>query len=225
MYIFISCLVTLANAGPLLGRTVWDPPITSPDASTVWTVGSKETVKWDISSKPQVVSSFSGTLVLGFLDNTEGEHLMLDSPLAQGFNLTDATVDIVVPNLPARNDYIVVLMGDSGNASPKFTIANSSIENPASSSSSSLTTPTAPPSIQHTPTTAGGADTTANSLGLSASTPSASSSSSSTSTSSSSGTAAAAQTQGPTSSSLPRHICQTQYILLAPVFALFLFML
>ena len=43
--------------------------------------------------------------------------------MASDFLLTDDQADITLPSdLEPRDDYIVVLMGDSGNASPLFTI-------------------------------------------------------------------------------------------------------
>lgn len=45
--ISIACSAILTTASPVkLARDVVDPQITSPDASTVWTVGKTETVTW-----------------------------------------------------------------------------------------------------------------------------------------------------------------------------------
>ncbi|KZT27405.1 hypothetical protein NEOLEDRAFT_1026610, partial [Neolentinus lepideus HHB14362 ss-1] len=108
---------------PLAARDIWDPPVTSPTGGTVWNVGETQTVTWDTSSPPSVVTSYNGQLVLGYLDpNSPGEHLTLGIPLASGFNLTDGKVSFTVPDVPTRSSYIVVLFGDSGNASPEFTI-------------------------------------------------------------------------------------------------------
>lgn len=68
-----------------------------------------------------------GSIILGYLSDDKkdmNEHLDLDHPLATGFMLTDGSHDIVIPNVAERKTYIIVLMGDSGNASPKFTITN-----------------------------------------------------------------------------------------------------
>ncbi|ETW81827.1 hypothetical protein HETIRDRAFT_247666, partial [Heterobasidion irregulare TC 32-1] len=99
---------------------VVSPPITSPTASTVWNVGDKVLVTWDTSDIPEP-KNFTGQLLLGFQEN-DSENLMLDSPLASGFQLIDGQVQITVPDVPPKSDYIVVLFGDSGNASPEFTI-------------------------------------------------------------------------------------------------------
>ncbi|KAI0830543.1 hypothetical protein BC628DRAFT_1313000 [Trametes gibbosa] len=108
----------------ILPRDVWSPPIIEPDASTVWTVGSMVKVSWDTSTRPEHVTSWVGKLVLGFTDDNEdtNEHLDLNDPLADGFNLTQGHVMVRVPDVTASNEYIVVLFGDSGNKSPQFTI-------------------------------------------------------------------------------------------------------
>ncbi|KAL1722866.1 hypothetical protein EV715DRAFT_246867 [Schizophyllum commune] len=64
-------------------------------------------------------------------------HLQYDNPLAQGFSITLGSYDVTVPDVEERSDYIIVLFGDSGNSSPKFTITGGS-----SSGSSSAASPT-----------------------------------------------------------------------------------
>jgi hypothetical protein len=81
------------------------------------------------------------------------------NPLATNFKLTDGQVQITVPNVPTRRDYIVVgefllfrhrlavqpafleVFGDSGNASPQFTIDAA----PAPVTSTTSTANTTPP--------------------------------------------------------------------------------
>ena len=48
------------------------------------------------------------------------EHLA--NTLAEDFKMADGNVTFTVPHVKERDDYVVVLMGDSGNHSPKFTI-------------------------------------------------------------------------------------------------------
>jgi len=124
----------------VIEKTVYDPHITDPAQGTAWKAGDDETVKWDTSSLPSSYDG-TGTLLLGYIDpSSPGEHLMIDSPLATGFLLTDGSKTITLPsNLTTKSTYIVVLMGDSGNASPEFTInaASSSTSNSQSSTSSS----------------------------------------------------------------------------------------
>lgn len=61
----------------LSARTVWAPPITAPDAQTVWRVGAQETVRWDTSDAPADPTSTSGTIYLGYMnyDGSGGENL------------------------------------------------------------------------------------------------------------------------------------------------------
>ncbi|KAH9933229.1 uncharacterized protein BXZ73DRAFT_18801, partial [Epithele typhae] len=98
------------------------PPITDPTSQTVWTVGEKETVTWDTSVLEGVTpSNPNGTLLLGtFVDDQE--HLMTESPLAKDFSLFDGNVTLTVPSVDPGKDYIVCLVGNSGNISPVFTI-------------------------------------------------------------------------------------------------------
>ncbi|EPQ50989.1 hypothetical protein GLOTRDRAFT_112513 [Gloeophyllum trabeum ATCC 11539] len=141
-------------AAPLVARDVWDPPVTSPTSGTVWNVGETQTITWDTSSKPAQVTSYTGKAVLGYLDpSSPGEHLFLDSPLASGFNLTDGKVQITVPDVPARSTYIVVLMGDSGNASPQFTINGGSASSSSASASASSIASSAVSTVSPSPTT------------------------------------------------------------------------
>ncbi|KAL5482502.1 hypothetical protein ACEPAI_9096 [Sanghuangporus weigelae] len=139
-----ACFVQLVVAGPLVlvsggRRDVANPPVISPNASTVWVVGRADTVLWDTSDLPQQITNLQGTVVLGFLNDSSGnEHLLIDSPLASGFDIRSGQIDIVVPDVEPRTDYIIALMGDSGNISDKFTITSS-----AGSSTPSAPTSTA----------------------------------------------------------------------------------
>ncbi|KAF8588588.1 hypothetical protein K439DRAFT_595864 [Ramaria rubella] len=142
-------------------RDVIDPPITYPTAGTVWNVNDRHNVTWDTSVIPPGFNS-TGMIVLGFLDDADGdnEHLDLNNPLAQGFLLTAGRAEITVPSVTTRDTYIIVLFGDSGNASPKFTITNISISSPPSSTSFLATVPltsvTAPSAASVTPSASGG---------------------------------------------------------------------
>ncbi|TFK69536.1 hypothetical protein BDN72DRAFT_840260 [Pluteus cervinus] len=143
-------LLTFVNAIPLNARDVVSPPITVPNAQTIWAVGTQQTVTWDTSNIPpdSQLTQPNGKIVLGWLSD-DSENLQIDTPLAQGFPLRAGSAQITIPNVPPRNNYIVVLFGDSGNASPEFTIVaagSSTPPAPASPSPSTLITdpPTAP---------------------------------------------------------------------------------
>ncbi|PBK74945.1 hypothetical protein ARMSODRAFT_951009 [Armillaria solidipes] len=133
------------HALPLISRDVISPPITSPTAGAVWTVGQTITVTWNTTVIPPAsqVTNPIGKIILGHQANNS-LNLDLDHPLASNFQLTDGQVDITVPDVEPRDDYIIVLFGDSGNTSPEFTIqrsaSSSSSDAPASSSSASSLT-------------------------------------------------------------------------------------
>ncbi|KAI0289174.1 hypothetical protein BC826DRAFT_939318, partial [Russula brevipes] len=101
-------------------RLVVSPHITSPTRSTVWHPGDQVTVTWDTSVIP-AEGDFPGVLLLGQSENLDVEH-----PLAQDFSLRAGSVELTVPDVTLGSNYIVVLLGDSGNASPPFTIKSQS---------------------------------------------------------------------------------------------------
>ncbi|RDB15283.1 hypothetical protein Hypma_004794 [Hypsizygus marmoreus] len=104
-------------------RAVWNPKITSPTATTQWTVGSQVIVTWDLHNMPKQITNDRSMIVLGY--STPGktnEHLDLKNPLASGFNVRQGQVTFTVPNVKPRNDYFIVLFGDSGNRSSAFPI-------------------------------------------------------------------------------------------------------
>jgi hypothetical protein len=136
LFFFSSLVRGLPTA---LSRDVVDPPITSPTTSTVWHSGETVTVTWDTSNIPPAsqLTNPTGMVVLGYIDNpADGEHLMLNPPLASNFSITAGSVSFTVPSVITRSDYIVALFGDSGNISPTFTIQGTD-----ASSSASPTTP------------------------------------------------------------------------------------
>ncbi|KAI5116579.1 hypothetical protein M0805_009222 [Coniferiporia weirii] len=122
----LASLFSLASALPvdLQRRDVWDPKVLYPHENTVWKVGYKHSVVWDLSEKPVNVTNPIGMIYL----RKGGELLLIvdntDEPLASGFNLTIGRIEITVPNVEAGCGYQLVLMGDSGNFSPEFIIAS-----------------------------------------------------------------------------------------------------
>jgi len=140
-FIFTLQCFVYAAALAISKRDVFNPTITYPTASTVWNVGEVHNITWSIANAPTgfPINNATGTILLGFLAN-DSENLDVDHPLADKFLLKDQKVDITVPDVESRNDYIIVLLGDSGNASPQFTIHNVTIGKPPPGSSSSRTT-------------------------------------------------------------------------------------
>ncbi|KAI0086945.1 hypothetical protein BDY19DRAFT_868640, partial [Irpex rosettiformis] len=107
-------------------RDVWNPKITSPTSSTVWRKGSVVTVTWDTSDAPRYPTNIQGKIYLGHMhDGETNEHLDISHPLAESVDLTRGSAQVTVPSSNSVSpgaDYIIVLMGDSGNHSPKFAI-------------------------------------------------------------------------------------------------------
>jgi len=130
----------------IVQRDVVSPPITSPTAGTVWNVNERHNVTWDTSVIPPGTNN-TGMIVLGFVDANDpyNEHLDLNDPLAKGFPITAGRALITVPSVQTRDSYILVLFGDSGNASPKFTINNISITASPSTSTSAASSPVSSP--------------------------------------------------------------------------------
>ncbi|KAF9049525.1 hypothetical protein BDZ89DRAFT_977926 [Hymenopellis radicata] len=104
-------------------RDVYNPKITSPTAKTVWVAGTTVSVTWDTSDAPQNITNDRGRVVLGQINSyNHSEHLDFDHPLAADFDIMDGNVSFAAPDVPENNNYCIVLFGDSGNASPTFSI-------------------------------------------------------------------------------------------------------
>jgi len=112
-------LATATIAAPLI---VFNPHIISPQAAVAWPMGSRQTVKWETDNIPKEMKNYNGTILLGHMENGS-ENLDVDHPLASQFPITSGSMAVRIPsNIPAGNDYFIVLLGDSGNMSPKFRI-------------------------------------------------------------------------------------------------------
>ncbi|KAE9405687.1 hypothetical protein BT96DRAFT_915896 [Gymnopus androsaceus JB14] len=116
----IISIASLASSAPIAARDVFVPTITSPHANTVWQCGQRATVTWAKSNIPaSEVTNPKGMVLLRDLNGLED----VEHPLASNFNTVNSTsVSFVVPNVPSGEGYEIVLFGDSGNFSPKFTI-------------------------------------------------------------------------------------------------------
>ncbi|KAF8904102.1 hypothetical protein CPB84DRAFT_1745932 [Gymnopilus junonius] len=117
--------VTASFAAPINGPQeliVFNPPVLSPHASSSWAAGSEQVVRWNTSGIPAQRLTTTGVILLGHMENN-GENLDITHPLASGFRITAGSVKVILPkNITARNDYFIVLFGDSGNKSPNFKI-------------------------------------------------------------------------------------------------------
>ncbi|KAF8878125.1 hypothetical protein CPB84DRAFT_1688485, partial [Gymnopilus junonius] len=79
---------------------------------------------WDVRDMPKENVTRKGRSLLGYLEKgSQDEHLDIEHTLASDFNLGDGYATFKCPKVEPRKDYIVVLFGDSGNRSPRFTIS------------------------------------------------------------------------------------------------------
>ncbi|TFK24386.1 hypothetical protein FA15DRAFT_592484 [Coprinopsis marcescibilis] len=127
-------------ARELSERDVVVPRIIKPDAGSIWPVGSVQTVVWDITQLPPTddeITNLQGRVILG-RDTGDSLNLDFENPLAQGFHIRLGRINITVPNVPPRPDYLIVLMGNSGNTSPSFAITRIDSENPPTEPGPSL---------------------------------------------------------------------------------------
>ncbi|KAH7919239.1 hypothetical protein BV22DRAFT_1199597 [Leucogyrophana mollusca] len=122
--IILLTLTCPTDAAPIPSgrRVAYDPAITNPNAGTTWQVGSKTVITWDTSAIPKG-SKAKGKVLLGHAIGADpNEHLDIEHPLAEDFELSAGFVEATVPEVEPGRNYIVVLMGDSGNKSPPFSI-------------------------------------------------------------------------------------------------------
>ncbi|KAF8636190.1 hypothetical protein AX17_003678 [Amanita inopinata Kibby_2008] len=119
-------LAVLASAAPVnspgVPQTliVFSPEITYPQANITWVMGSTYNVTWDTSNIPEGKVASMGLILLGHAGNNS-ENLYIAHPLATGFPIITGSVSVTMPrNVASRDDYFIVLLGDSGNASPTF---------------------------------------------------------------------------------------------------------
>ena len=92
-----------------------------PTKDTVWKVGNEVNVTWQTVHMPYGMSQRLGRVFFEYQENGM-LHALQDYRLAVNVRLGDGNVTFTVPHVKERDDYVVVLMGDSGNHSPKFTI-------------------------------------------------------------------------------------------------------
>ncbi|KAH9890004.1 hypothetical protein C8Q73DRAFT_147458 [Cubamyces lactineus] len=129
----LPALLTVLTFGSSLAQPLFAPPILSPNASSVWTTGSVQSVRWD-NGGLDIPPNKHGEVVLGYYDPLDDDpgsgHEYYDQPLANGFLVSDEVVNVVVPNtIPSGHYYYILLLGDVRNQSAVF-----SINNPASPS-------------------------------------------------------------------------------------------
>ncbi|TCD66798.1 hypothetical protein EIP91_000934 [Steccherinum ochraceum] len=114
-------MALFAAAAPLSGQVlakkdVFVPRIIEPNSSTVWKSGQTFNVTWDTSDAPAQITNRFGKVLIGF--GTISTPVLL----ANGFDILDGSVAVKVPLVETNDNWNIVLMGDSGNFSPPFTI-------------------------------------------------------------------------------------------------------
>jgi len=115
--------VHVAERTDLTELIVVVPQITSPVQGDIWRVNSTQTVTWNTSNIPESGKNNTGHILLGYVDgNSTSENLDFIHPLAAGFLLTAGCQNVTVPDVLPRTTYMIILLGDSGNTSPEFSI-------------------------------------------------------------------------------------------------------
>ncbi|KAI0657318.1 hypothetical protein C8Q70DRAFT_919607 [Cubamyces menziesii] len=129
----VAAAVSAVSAAPAVfsdpkTEIVFRPHITSPQAGAIWPAGSTQTITWDTSDIPEDYKNQTGLILLGYIEGQDtNEHLDVAHPLAVNFPISAGSTQVNVPDVEPRHDYVVVLFGDSGNTSPKFTITSSAV--------------------------------------------------------------------------------------------------
>ncbi|KAG6908311.1 hypothetical protein DXG01_005347 [Tephrocybe rancida] len=117
----VLAILTLVASAPIDTRDVYVPPVLYPHAGTVWKAGSTHNVTWDTSSPPKQITNAKGMIVLA-----KGDYLVgLKKPMAKDFDILKGRQEVTIPaDTVPGDDYSIVLFGDSGNNSPRFTITH-----------------------------------------------------------------------------------------------------
>ncbi|KAF9472238.1 hypothetical protein BDN70DRAFT_868583 [Pholiota conissans] len=122
----ILAFFSLVNAAPIaLGadslstRDVFVPPVLLPNSHSVWKVGSKQTVTWDVRDAPKQITNGQAQVILVTNGKLDYEH-----PLAKGIDVLKGKAQITVPKVAPGKNYQILVFGDSGNTGEFFTITN-----------------------------------------------------------------------------------------------------
>ncbi|KAJ7147135.1 hypothetical protein C8R43DRAFT_953327 [Mycena crocata] len=118
LLILFAIFSLVASVPTPLQRDVFSPPVLYPRNGTVWRVGERHNVTWDLTNAPAHITNNIGMVILC------KDHMLLDldRPLAKGFDIRIAHHEIVVPNVKPGSDYRILVFGDSGNTGEMFTI-------------------------------------------------------------------------------------------------------
>ncbi|KAH9060459.1 hypothetical protein EDB87DRAFT_1562079 [Lactarius vividus] len=117
----VSTTATPVHVAKRSELIVVSPTITSPTEGARWPILSQQVVTWDTSDIPPSGQNNTGRILLGYLeDGDDSEHLNWE--LASGFLLTAGCQNVTVPLVRPRDTYVLALLGDAANLSPKFSI-------------------------------------------------------------------------------------------------------
>ncbi|KAG6874768.1 hypothetical protein C0992_006627, partial [Termitomyces sp. T32_za158] len=100
-----SSLLSLASGAAINARAaldVFDPHILTPNNSTIWVVGSVETVTWDTSDAPENISN--GAMVV----LKPAESLTPQYELVKGFDLRAGIVNVTIPDDISPGGYAII---------------------------------------------------------------------------------------------------------------------
>ncbi|PIL28183.1 hypothetical protein GSI_09720 [Ganoderma sinense ZZ0214-1] len=106
---------------PRSSQDVFVPPVTYPTEGAVWTVGQTQNVTWDISNAPVNITNSKGLILL------RKSGITTPVILQNGFDILLGSIEVTVPWVVEGTDYSLILLGDSGNDSPNFTITGSGV--------------------------------------------------------------------------------------------------
>ncbi|KAF8192124.1 hypothetical protein BJ912DRAFT_849172 [Pholiota molesta] len=115
----ILAFLSLVSAAPIEARDVFVPPVLTPNSHSVWKVGSKQTVTWDVKSPPAQITNTEAQVILVTNGRLDFEH-----PLAKGIDVLTGKAHIVVPKVTPGKNYQILVFGDSGNTGEFFTITD-----------------------------------------------------------------------------------------------------
>ncbi|KAI1791749.1 hypothetical protein LXA43DRAFT_392350 [Ganoderma leucocontextum] len=110
-----------AAVAPRSAQDVFVPPVLYPHNGTVWTLGQRHNVTWDVSDPPVNITNSKGLILLR--KGNIGTPLILQN----GFDILLGRIEVTVPWVLEGTDYSVTLFGDGGNDSQEFTITGSGV--------------------------------------------------------------------------------------------------
>ncbi|KAF6744210.1 hypothetical protein DFP72DRAFT_1177198 [Ephemerocybe angulata] len=95
------------------------PAILEPAAFAIWFKNTVQTVTWDTTGTPEQSFNPHATRIL--LWDVTQENILLEQPLASGFNIFSGRQLVTVPDVPSGL-YQIVFVGGSGSLGQSFFI-------------------------------------------------------------------------------------------------------